>query len=185
MKQQIIALFSAQHRLTQAEFDRYFLDCYSSIAAAAFHLTGNMDEAEDLAAEAFWKLWNNPPRKSDNIPGWLFRVVTNLGYNHLRSIHRRKGYENHGAKLEWDQSRPEDPEEEMIRKQERDGVRQTLRAMSKRDVQILILRSCGLSYKEVAESLGIYPGSVGTLISRAEKKFDLLFRRGEEHALEG
>jgi RNA polymerase sigma-70 factor (ECF subfamily) len=76
------------------------------------------------------------------------------------------------------------PEEQVILNQERAAVRTTLKAMPRRDVQILILRACDLSYKEIAESLRISPGSVGTLIARAERKFDTLYSRGEKHAPE-
>ena len=48
-----------------------------------------------------------------------------------------------------------------------------------RAAQLLILRHGGLSYADIAASLNVAPGSVGTLLARAEKKFERLYRRLE------
>ena len=45
---------------------------------------------------------------------------------------------------------------------------------------MLILRHSGLSYKEIAATLGLAPGSVGALLARAEKEFERLYGRGED-----
>jgi RNA polymerase sigma-70 factor (ECF subfamily) len=173
----IEALFGAQSHLTAEEFDRCFLDNYTRIVSVAYRLTSDMDEAEDLAAETFWKLWQEPPRRNENLVGWLYRVVTNLGYNRLRSSRRRLTYETRAG---WDEADKvgEGPEPQVIRSQEREQVRAVLKRLPRRDVQILILRAGGLSYKEIAECLHIAPSSVGTLIARAERKFDSLYSRG-------
>jgi len=48
--------------------------------------------------------------------------------------------------------------------------------MRPRSAQVLVLRHSGLSYTEVAEAIGAAPGSVGTLLARAEKEFERLYR---------
>jgi RNA polymerase sigma-70 factor (ECF subfamily) len=48
--------------------------------------------------------------------------------------------------------------------------------MKPREAQLLLLRSSGLAYREVAQTLGIQPGSVGTLLARAEAEFERRFR---------
>jgi RNA polymerase sigma-70 factor (ECF subfamily) len=54
-----------------------------------------------------------------------------------------------------------------------------LRQMPPREAQLLILRHAGLAYKEIADTLGLAPGSVGTLLARAEKEFERLYGPGE------
>jgi RNA polymerase sigma-70 factor (ECF subfamily) len=44
----------------------------------------------------------------------------------------------------------------------------------------LILKHSGCSYAEIATALGIAPGSVGTLLTRAEQAFEQLYQKGEE-----
>jgi RNA polymerase sigma-70 factor (ECF subfamily) len=40
-----------------------------------------------------------------------------------------------------------------------------------RSAKILLLRGMGLSYAEVADAVGVAPGSVGTLLARAQREF--------------
>ena len=55
-------------------------------------------------------------------------------------------------------------------------VRAVLGDMKPREAQLLLLRSSGLAYRELAQTLGIQPGSVGTLLTRAEAEFERRFR---------
>jgi RNA polymerase sigma factor (sigma-70 family) len=184
MNQQIAVFLGAQPHLTSAEFDRLFLEHYERIVTIAYHLIGDSDEAEDLALETFLKLWQDPPNKAVNLAGWLYRVVTNLGYNHLRSSRRRAGYEESALRMDLTLEDSDKPEEQVVLNQEREAVRLVLKSMSRHDVQILILRAHGLSYKEIADSLRVSPGSIGTMLVRAENKFELLIKRGGNDASE-
>ena len=113
--QRLAVNFGPQTRFTDAEFDRLFLDHYSQITAAAYRLVGDPDEAEELAAETFWKLWQKPPNGQENILGWLYRVVINLGYNHLRSFKRRGRYEESAFTDTHLTSSPANPQDELER----------------------------------------------------------------------
>ncbi|HHX45726.1 MAG TPA: hypothetical protein GX714_17355, partial [Chloroflexi bacterium] len=50
-------------------------------------------------------------------------------------------------------------------------VRAVLRRIGKRQAALLVLRHSGLRYREIARVLGVAPGSVGTLLARAERAF--------------
>jgi DNA-directed RNA polymerase specialized sigma24 family protein len=56
-------------------------------------------------------------------------------------------------------------------------VRAVLARLKPAHAQILILRASGLSYKELADSLGVKLGTVGTMLVRAETAFQKRFRR--------
>jgi RNA polymerase sigma factor (sigma-70 family) len=182
LNQRLSALFGAQPRFSEAEFDLLFLEHYSRIAIAAYQLLGDYDEAEDLAAEAFWKLWRHPPAHGENVPGWLYRVVINLGYNRLRSTRRRAGHENHAYLLDVERLPAPGPEDEVSRREEEARTRTVLSTMAEKDVQLLMMHAAGFSYKEIAAAMKISLGSVGVLITRAEHKFERLFVQGEKHA---
>ena len=55
--------------------------------------------------------------------------------------------------------------------EERQHVRTVLASMNSRQAELLLLRSEGLSYQEVAATLRLNPASVGTLLSRAQQAF--------------
>lgn len=173
--------FGTRPQITEAEFDRLFIESYPRIVSAAYRLVGDPDDADDLAAEAFWKLWQNPPRSQENLMGWLYRTVINLGYNRIRSSRRRSGYEGNTYRLDTNQS-TSNPLEETERRLESAEVRAVLRSLPERDVQLLILHSSGLTYKEIASALNVSSTSIGTLLARAEHKFESQYARGENHA---
>jgi RNA polymerase sigma-70 factor (ECF subfamily) len=50
-------------------------------------------------------------------------------------------------------------------------VRRILATMKPGQAKILLLRHSGLSYKEIAIALNVAPGSVGSLLTRAERAF--------------
>lgn len=50
-------------------------------------------------------------------------------------------------------------------------MRLVLGTMGRRQAELLLLRSNGLSYQELAAALGMNPASVGTLLSRAIEAF--------------
>ena len=182
MEQNIPSLFPVKARLDEAEFNRLFLDYYPKICAVAFRLVGDRDIAEDLAAEAFWKLWTSPPSSQEKIGAWLYRVVTNLGYNVLRASKRRALREQIIHPIIGETQVEGDPQNGLARREDVQRVREILRKMPRRDVQLLILRYSGLSYKEIASALSVFPASIGTLLNRAEKKFAFLYSQGEDHA---
>jgi RNA polymerase sigma-70 factor (ECF subfamily) len=164
-----------------AAFEAVFVQYYTRVYAVVFRLVGDPAEADDLTLETFWKLWQQPPARADNLPGWLYRVATRLGYNALRAAQRRGRYEE----AAWDALEPDglaDPAGEAERGAERARVRAALARMPERDAQLLVLRHSGLSYREVAAALGVSPNSVGTLLARAEARFEKLYSEGDSHA---
>jgi RNA polymerase sigma-70 factor (ECF subfamily) len=54
-------------------------------------------------------------------------------------------------------------------------VRTSLASIKPRSAKLLILRHSGFSYAEIADALQISPGSVGTLLARAEREFKKKF----------
>jgi len=162
-----------------ALFEAAFQEHWPRVYGVLFRLVGDAAEAEDLALEAFWRLYRRPPRDGDNLAGWLYRVASNLGLNAIRSRRRRARYEEQAGRLALEADNPADPAGEAERAEDRRQVRRVLARMKPRHAQLLVLRHSGLSYSELAEALGVAPGSVGTLLARAEKEFQRHFRQGE------
>lgn len=163
---------TAQAPDAEAEFESVFLKHYTRVYGLLFRLVGDRAEAEDLALETFWRLWERPPARNDDLFGWLYRVATRLGYNALRAAKRRSQYEAQAGPEAVEITMPPDPAAESERGDERRRARQALQHLTARDAQLLILRHSGFSYKEIAAALGVSPNSVGTLLARAEEEFE-------------
>lgn len=171
----------------ESAFEELYLENYPRIVAVLFRLVGERARAEELANEVFWKAYRRPMlRSSDgNVGGWLYRTATNLGIDALRARGRRLQYERvAGASRREIVSTP-DPLDEILREEKRARVRGALASLKPDRARILVLRHSGLSYKELAEALGVKLGSVGTLLIRAESEFQKHYMKlyGSEEGL--
>lgn len=149
-------------------FDELFLRHYAAVYRVLYGVVGNAQEAEDLVQETFLALYRQPPRLDGpgSLGAWLYRVAVNRAYNALRGKQRLR------RRLGWTEpERQSDPQDEYLRREERERVRATLARLPERQSKLLLLRHAGLSYAEVAATLEIAPGSVGTLLARAERAF--------------
>jgi len=154
------------------DFERLFQENWARVCAVLFRLVGDWSEAEDLALDVFWRLYRRPPHNNRNLNGWLYRVATNLGFNALRSRKRRQQYEEQSGYETLEDAPLSDPAEVLEQRQTAERVRDILRQMKPRSARILILRHSGMSYAEIAEALELAPGSIGTLLARAEHEFE-------------
>ena len=67
--------------------------------------------------------------------------------------------------------KPPTPEDLRTAAEEQECVRLVLSLIQTRQAELLVLRSHGLSYEEVASALDLNPASVGTILSRAQMAF--------------
>jgi RNA polymerase sigma-70 factor (ECF subfamily) len=162
---------------TEFCYEMLFQEFWDQLCGVLYRLLGDWAEAEDLALETFLQLYRRPPRDKDNLGGWLYRVATNLGLNALRRRKRRQRYEEQSGELELSTQAEQDPSVLVEHGQERDLVRSILASLKPRLAQVLILRHTGLSYAEIALALQVAPGSVGTLLARAEREFEIKYKK--------
>ena len=163
-------------------FEELFARHYDRVYGLLYRLVGTQHEAEDLAQEVFLRLYRRPLARADNVSGWLYRVAMNTGYNALRAEKRRFKHEQAGAA----QAEPApSTEDTLARRESQQVVRAALAKLPKRSVQLLLMRHMGYSYQELAEEVNIAPGSVGTLLRRANNAFRKAYQeveKGESNA---
>jgi RNA polymerase sigma factor (sigma-70 family) len=164
---------SSAQRWPDAEFKQVFLDNYSRIVAVLIRLLGDRMRAEEVANDAFLKLYQQPGLREGkaNISGWLYRTATNLGIDGLRSSARRGRYEEAASSDRQRNSSLEGPLEDLIVEERRSRVRAVLASIKPTQAQLLILRASGLSYRELAEVLDVKQSGIGTMLNRAEAEF--------------
>src|SRR5258708_38379813 len=159
-------------------FDLVFTEHWPSIYRHLVRLVGDPAEAEDLALEAFFRLYQRYPNPSAefNIGGWLYRVAINLGLQSIRGFRRREHYEFSAGKEALDSAPESRPAMIQAREEEHQLARAVLSQMDHRQSQLLILRHSGCSYAEIAHSLDLSPASIGPLLYRAERDFEKRYR---------
>lgn len=69
-----------------AAFSVVVAEHHARVLRVAARLLNNPADAEDVAQEAFLKLWNDAAgiRDENSLPAWLMRVATNLAFDRLR-----------------------------------------------------------------------------------------------------
>jgi RNA polymerase sigma-70 factor (ECF subfamily) len=140
---------------------------YKRIARIIRGVIRDPARAEELAVEVFLKWSRIPAAQGAGAEGWLYRTAIRVGLNELRQQSRRSRYERlvdfvHGSPS---------PHELFAAHEEEYRVRLVLGFLESRQAELVLLRSQGFSYDELASALDLNPSSVGTLLSRAQKAF--------------
>lgn len=155
-----------------------FHEHYGRMVGMLARLTGDRAQSEEIASDVFHKLSQRPALlvSGEDVTAWIYRVASNAGVDALRAISRRRRYEDAAATGAIRLAAESSALDAMLAAERAARVRSVLASLKARDAQLLLLRSSGLAYRELASTLGIEPGSVGTLLARAEAEFERRFR---------
>ena len=152
----------------------------------ALRMTGDPEDAADMAQDAFIKAYSSLSsfRGDSKFSVWLFRIVSNLCLDFLRSRKRRPtvslSVENdEGEDMEFEiADESQSPETLLEQKLTREAVRRGLDSLPPEQRQILLLREIqGLSYEEIAQVLELETGTVKSRIFRARKRLSVFLLR--------
>ena len=154
-------------------FEQY----HESLVRMLYRRTGDRDQAEDLAQETFARAVAAPPR---NPRPWLFAVALNLvREDGRRSV--RQGRRLQLLKGEAEAAAPA-PDAVVERREQAAQVQAALALLNERDREALLLKAEGFNYDEIAETLGLAKGAVGTTLARARRRLVEAYRDTEGQA---
>ena len=161
------------------DLDSVFLAQYPRVARLIARVIRDPGRAEELAVEVFLKWARDRKARLGNAEPWLYRAAVRVALNELRRQARQNRYESLVALF---RKSPPTPEELHVAREEQERVRLLLRVLGRRQAELLVLRSQGLGYEELAAALHLNPASVGTLLARAQKAFrkEYIARYGTE-----
>jgi RNA polymerase sigma-70 factor (sigma-E family) len=141
------------------EFERFF-HCYAHrLVGEAFLLTGDRQDAQDLAQEVLVRVWQHWRSVSchDHPEAWARHVMRNLAANRWR----RKQLEHRHRQLAL-------PEQGQAPDAGHLDIVEGLQQLSKRPRQAMILHAVvGLSVDEIAKELKVPPGTVRSWLHRS------------------
>jgi RNA polymerase sigma-70 factor, ECF subfamily len=151
---------SALHRLVAMYWEQ--------IVSHALRLTGSRDAAEDVAQEAFLRLWceRRSWTPSGTVRGYLARIARNVGLNHMRSVESRIRRESRFG-VEEDRPSPT-PEDAFRRRELRTRIGAAIRSLPRKRREVFVrARLQQSSYREIARAMDISPQTVANQLSRA------------------
>jgi RNA polymerase sigma-70 factor (ECF subfamily) len=156
-------------------FDELVRRHQNRVYAVAYRVTGNREDALDVAQEVFVKLHQNIGawKPKGSFAAWLMRLAANRAIDFVRKNKRHKHavFEEaeHGAQAagaaHMDTARRADASEIDER------VQSALQALSARQRTVFVLRHYeGMALTEIADAMGCTVGSVKVHLFRAAKK---------------
>ncbi len=134
----------------------------------ALRYVGRRPDAEDVAQEAFIRLWNNAPNweeKGFSLRSWIYRITYNLCIDELR---KRKPVTSVDDEVSL--TAGEQPDENLYRNQQQQKVAAALNELPERQRTALVL--CvyqGLSNLDAAAVMDISVDALESLLSRARR----------------
>src|SRR6188768_1662449 len=152
--------------------EQVFAALESPLLAYARRLLGDFAVAEDIVQEAFMKLHTQFQKVLTPQP-WLYRTVHNLAVDHQRRTNKivlvGDSKDDEAPANDATDSQPM-PDEQIARWEGIGLVRLVLETLDERSREIIRLRfNEDLSYKEIAERMGLQIGHVGYLLHHALK----------------
>ncbi len=160
-------------------FKDLFVEHYPRLVKTLIRLVGNTAQAEELAADAFYKLYQHRARShsDENPAGWLYRAAMNLGLDALRADSRRLLREERAGRENLMNEPLKNPLTDLLAEERRDRVRAVIAQLKPTQGQVLLMGSSGYSCKEIAAVLGVKPDSLYVLIARAKAQFEQKYLR--------
>ena len=161
-------------------FEELVLRYQNRLLTILEHLVGNREQAEDLAQETFLRVFRARERYE---PGakfstWLFTIANNVASNALRSRSRRRevgvpeGNGDQSGAMQLDQLAKAAsgfmPTRNLDKTEQAEMVRHAVAALSERQRMALLLAKFeGMSYQDIADSMGLSVQAIKSLLSRA------------------
>ncbi len=150
--------------------------CYPVLVKICYHITYDMDVAEDLVQEAFERFYlkNMGFPSEDDAKYWLIRVAKNLALNHVRRSKREGAMvDKVKAAAVTKPSAGHDGERLLMEGETVKEVRAAIKALPENLRMVIILKEYGhLDYKAIGRVLGISEGNVKIRVHRARKKLE-------------
>ncbi len=156
----------------------------------AFNLLGDRDEALDLSQEVFLRVFRTIGRfrGQSTLKTWIYRIAVNQARNRHRFWRRRHKADQvsldahvakHGELLSNGES---GPDRLLAQKELADRLKLALDGLPFDQRTAIVLREVdGLSYEEIAFSLGVAIGTVKSRLTRARQTLRLELREARGH----
>jgi RNA polymerase sigma factor (sigma-70 family) len=157
-------------------FEEFCRREYPAVYRYTYARVGNPDEAQEVLQESFLTFYRMlvGGEVREHPRALLFRLARNLAIDVVRRRATRDSFARQAAGGTVIVFAPpsQTPEEILLEKERRRCADEALARLSSRDQECLALRRSGLTYREIAEALGLNPHSVGQTISRALHRFE-------------
>ena len=141
----------------------------------AFWLSGNADDAKDIVAETFVRVWTSEqPIRELSVKAYLFTIARRLYLQQRRRTSRHSSLTDEHAGVSRDTERSLEDRSEL------DNVLRAMAALPEQDRTILIMRAAEeLTHEEIAAATGLSLAAVKVRIFRARARLSTFLSSSE------
>ncbi len=156
-------------------FEELYRLYYNRICLYLTHTVGDDGIGCELTQETFLKVWRAMPnlRETTKFTSWLYRVATNLAYDHQRQIRRKNERYYHQISSLEKVTTP--GPEELVETKELTRIALS-RIPLKHRICLILYHIEGLSKQEIAEYVGMKESSIGTYVSAGLEQFRQIYK---------
>jgi RNA polymerase sigma-70 factor (ECF subfamily) len=166
----------------EERFESEALPLLPGLYSAAYRLTRNAADAEDLVQEAFLRAFRgfHQFQPGTNLKAWLYRILTNTFINSYRKRQREPQTVSDDEIEDWylyskmaDEGFEPSAETSVLESLPDEDVQEALSSLPEQfRVAVLLADVEGFSYKEIAEITGVPIGTVMSRLHRGRKALE-------------
>jgi RNA polymerase sigma-70 factor (ECF subfamily) len=150
--------------------------------ARAYTLTS--EECQDLAQEILLQAWRSLPKFEGKASAatWFYRVALHTAMNWHRKDRPRRASQQPLLEVQTLATKGTDCAEQIQQRETVEQLYQAIAQLPKTDAALVLLYLDELSYREMAEVLGISQSNVGVKLNRAKKALHELMNGGSDES---
>jgi RNA polymerase sigma-70 factor (ECF subfamily) len=155
----------------EALFQRWLGEHGGTVLKVARAYTIHDADCQDLAQEILLQVWRSLPQFQGRASAstWCYRIALNTALGWHRKEHRRKTRQQPLLEVEHLSAPGLDSAQQLHQREVVERLYAAIRQLPKTDAALVLLYLDDLSYRQIAEVLGISESNVGVKLSRAKR----------------
>ena len=161
-------------------FEAIYKAAVGFVYNVAFRVVGKKEDADEVTQEVFMNVYHKLKnfRCQSSFKTWVYRIAVNSAINHARKVSKERN-----RTVEYDENlnavqAPDEAQSRIDQEYQKETVNALLKELNPEQRACIVLRNMeGLSYQEIAETLGI---NINTVRSRLKRGRETLISLGKE-----
>ena len=166
------------HENRELLFREWLREHGGAVLKVARAYTFTAEDCQDLAQQIMLEVWRSLPRfQGRSSPAtWAYRVALNTAIGWRRNQRRRRMHEQPLLKTEEPPAAGPGSEAKACDRELVEHLYDAIRQLPNSDAALVLLYLDNLSYREMAEVLGLSESNVGVKLNRAKKALSQLMK---------